>query len=68
MKDDSMNTASFYLQVDPDLNHHFRRRWSEPKWTAAEIDRIADHLVSVGNHRRAEELSHLAQSMRDVAR
>jgi hypothetical protein len=62
-----MNTA-FYLQADPELNHHFRRRWSEPAWTPAAIDRLADLELAVGHHRRAEELAHRADEMRRAGR
>ena len=68
MKDDSMNTASFYLQADPDLNHHFRRRWSEPKWTAADLDRRADIELTAGRHDVAERLAHRADELRRAGR
>ena len=50
--------------ADPDLNPHFRRRWSQPPMTARELEHAADLQQAVGNARRAELLSWAAHQMR----
>jgi hypothetical protein len=57
----------FYQKSDPDRNQHFRRAWSEREFSAAELDRLSDHELSVGYLARSGELKALAATMRTEA-
>lgn len=50
--------------ADPEKNFHFRRPWRERDFTPRELDRLADHELSVGHTQRAEMLAWRAAEMR----
>ena len=50
--------------ADPDLNPHFRRRWSQAPMTPRELEHAADLEQAHGNARRAELLSWRAHQIR----
>ena len=50
--------------ADPDLNPHFRRRWSQLPMTPRELEHAADLEQAHGNARRAELLSWQAHAIR----
>ena len=53
--------------ADPDLNPHFRRRWSQLPMTPRELEHAADLEQAHGNERRAELLSWQAHAIRNSA-
>lgn len=63
-----LDAAYFFAQSDPLANRHFRRRWFDRDFTAAELDRLADHELSVGHYARAEMLAWRAAAMREASR
>ena len=62
-----MRIYNFCEQSDPDLNRHFRRRWSQQPMTARELEHAADLELAQGNGRRADMLSWQAHVLRTAA-
>ncbi len=65
------DAASYASQSDPDLNRHFRRRWSEALAglpAPARLDREADAELMQGHVRRAEYLAQRAFALREDGR
>jgi hypothetical protein len=62
----SFDAYSFCQKSDPDRNRSFRRRWCERDFTARELDRLADHELSVGHYQRAEMLAWRAAALREA--
>lgn len=65
------STSNYAQQSDPDFNHNFRRRWSEPLDQLSQpcrLDREADALMIAGNHIRAEFLARRAAAIREGGR
>ena len=53
--------------ADPELNPHFRRRWSQPLMTSRELEHAADLEQAYGNAARASLLSWRAHELRNDA-
>jgi hypothetical protein len=62
----SFDSYCAYKQSYPDNNWHFSRRWQDPEFTPADLDRLADHELSVGHVQKAEMLAWRAAAMREV--
>ena len=60
-------TSQLADMADPDLNPHFRRRWSQLPMTPRELEHAADLEQAHGNPRRAELLSWQAHAIRSSA-
>ena len=63
----SFRTHLLADMADPDLNPHFRRRWSQPAMTPRQLEHAADLEQAHGNARRAELLSWHAHEIRNGA-
>ena len=62
-----VDPSRFARQADPLLNHHFRRRWSEPRLTSRELEHLSELAGAGGNLQRAEALSWAAHAARTGA-
>ena len=61
----SFDSYRAYQKSDPEVNWHFSRRWQDRDFTPADLDRLADHELSVGRVQKAELLAWRAAAMRD---
>ena len=62
-----IDPSRFARQADPQFNHHFRRRWSEPRLTSQELEHLSELAGASGNPQRAEALSWAAHAARTGA-
>ena len=62
-----IDPSRFARQADPQLNHHFRRRWSEPRLSSRELEQLSELAAAAGNRQRAEALSWVAHAARTGA-
>ena len=60
-------TSRLAEMADPDLNPHFRRRWSQLPMTPRELEHAADLEQAHGNAARAALLSWRAHELRGCA-
>ncbi|GAB0119919.1 hypothetical protein [Acidisoma sp. 7E03] len=64
----SFDTYRAYQLSDPFQNRHFQRPCLDRAYSAAELDRLSDHELSVGHVQRAEMLAWRAAAMREDSR
>ena len=62
-----MFTSRLAEMADPELNPHFRRRWSQSPMTPRELEHAADVEQAHGNAARASLLSWRAHELRSGA-
>lgn len=61
----SFDTCRASAVAAPELHPHFGHHRQPHQFTAAEIDRLADHELAVGHVNRAEMLSWRAAELRE---